>query len=100
MRKAFVLVIVCLMAPTASAAGPLRRVFGGGGGFPGGASHSALVSQSGIRPHQMGTHEGVGVSSVSYEAARNKACYWGQRTPVSIQYSKQGSMYYAVVRYN
>lgn len=99
MRKAFVLVIVCLMSHTASAAGPLRRVFGGGGGFVGGTSHSALVAQSGIRPHQMGTHEGIGVSSVSYEDARNKACYWGQRTPVSIQYNQQNGMYYAVVRY-
>lgn len=64
-----------------------------------GSGHDALVSQSGIRPVQVGTHEGVGVSSVSYEDARNRACYWGQRTPVSVQYNYRNGMYYAVVRY-
>lgn len=61
--------------------------------------HQRLVAQSGIRPRQVGTHEGVGMSTRSYIDARNNACYWGKRTPVSIQYSKQGNRYYAVVRY-
>jgi hypothetical protein len=62
-------------------------------------SHASLVAQSGIRPAQVGSYEGVGVSSVSCEDARNRACYWGQRTPVSVQYSQRGGRYYAVVRY-
>lgn len=61
--------------------------------------HQRLVRQSGIIPRQVGTHEGVGMSTRGYEAAKRNACYWGQRTPVSIQYSKRGPYYYAVVRY-
>ena len=72
----------------AFAVGPLRRM-----------GHKALVAQSGITPRQVGRYEGVGMSTRGYEAARNNACYWGQRTPVSIQYSKQGNRFYAVVRY-
>lgn len=64
-----------------------------------GAGHRAMVRASGIRPLQVGTHEGVGMSSRSFEAARNNACYWGQRVPLSVQYSKRGGLYYAVVRY-
>lgn len=71
-------------------AGPFRRS---------GIGHNALVAQSGITPRQVGTHEGVGMSTRSYIDARNNACYWGKRTPVSIQYSKKGNRYYAVVRY-
>jgi len=62
--------------------------------------HSALVARSGIVPHSVGSHEGVGVSSVSFLDARNRACYWGKRTPVSVQYSQRGGLFYAVVRYN
>lgn len=62
-------------------------------------SHKALVRESGIKPRQVGSAEGVGVSTRGYEAAKRNACYWGQRTPVSIQYSKRGGNYYAVVRY-
>jgi hypothetical protein len=61
--------------------------------------HQRLVRASGITPRQVGTHEGVGMSTRSYTDARNNACFWGKRTPVSIQYSKQGNRYYAVVRY-
>jgi len=61
--------------------------------------HRAMVARSGIQPNRVGSYEGVGMSTRSYEAARNNACYWGQRVPVSIQYSKQGNRYYAVVRY-
>lgn len=61
--------------------------------------HNAIVRASGIRPHHIGTHEGVGMSTRSYSDAVHNACYWGKRTPVSIQYSKRGNMYYAVVRY-
>ena len=61
--------------------------------------HQRLVRASGITPRQVGTHEGVGMSTRSYEDAKRNACYWGRKTPVSIQYSKQGSRYYAVVRY-
>lgn len=74
--------------PIAFAAGPFRAI-----------GHKALVAQSGIRPHQIGTHEGVGMSTRGYAAAVQNACYWGQRQPVSIQYSRQGNRYYAVVRY-
>ena len=62
--------------------------------------HVALVSQSGITPSQVGSYEGVGVSSASFEDARNRACYWGKRAPLSVQYSQRGGMFYAVVRYN
>lgn len=72
----------------AFAVGPLRRM-----------GHQAMVAQSGIAPRQVGRYEGVGMSTSGYEAAKRNACYWGQRTPVSIQYSKQGNRYYAVVRY-
>lgn len=61
--------------------------------------HQRLVRQSGITPRQVGTHEGVGMSTRSYADAVQHACYWGKRVPVSIQYSKQGNRYYAVVRY-
>lgn len=64
-----------------------------------GWGHRRLVAESGITPRQVGTHEGVGMSTRSYIDARNNACYWGKRTPVSIQYSKKGNRYYAVVRY-
>lgn len=63
-------------------------------------SHAGLVAQSGITPNRVGSHEGVGMSSVSYEDARNNACFWGKRQHVSVQYSKRGNMFYAVVRYN
>jgi len=62
-------------------------------------SHNALVRESGIRPRQVGSYEGVGMSTRGYEAAKQNACYWGKRVPVSIQYSKRGPYYYAVVRY-
>jgi len=61
--------------------------------------HQRLVRQSGITPRQVGSAEGVGMSTRSYIDARNNACYWGRKIPVSIQYSKQGNRYYAVVRY-
>jgi len=62
-------------------------------------SHRGMVAQSGIRPYQGGMHEGVGMSSRGYAQARNNACFWGQREVLSVQYSKRGGMYYAVVRY-
>lgn len=65
-----------------------------------GISHTALVNKSGIHPNRVGGYEGVGVSSVSFEDARNKACYWGKRNPVSVQYNQRGGMFYVVVRYN
>lgn len=61
--------------------------------------HQRLVHASGITPRQVGSAEGVGMSTRGYEAAKRNACYWGKRTPVSIQYSKRGAYYYAVVRY-
>ena len=64
-----------------------------------GWGHNALVRASGIRPHHVGTHEGVGMSTHSYSDAVRNACYWGKRIPISIQYSKHGNQYYAVVRY-
>lgn len=83
-----VLVFGFAVLESANAAGPFRRI-----------GHNALVAQSGITPRQVGRYEGVGMSTRGYEAARNNACYWGQKTPVSIQYSKRGDRYYAVVRY-
>jgi len=65
----------------------------------GGWGHNAMVRASGIRPKQVGTHEGVGMSTRGYTAARNNACYWGKRQALSVQYSKVGNRYYAVVRY-
>ena len=67
--------------------------------FASAGSHQRLVAQSGIRPNQVGRYEGVGMSTRSYTDARNNACYWGRKTPISIQYSKRGNRYYAVVRY-
>lgn len=61
--------------------------------------HNRLVGASGITPRQVGSAEGVGMSMRSYKDAVQNACYWGQRTPVSIQYSYRGGRYYAVVRY-
>lgn len=61
--------------------------------------HAALVAQSGIRPKQVGTAEGVGMSTHSYIDARNHACYWGKKVPLSVQYSYRNGRYYAVVRY-
>jgi hypothetical protein len=61
--------------------------------------HQRLVAQSGIRPHRVGTHEGVGVSSRSREQAIRNCCYWGQLQPVSIQTSFRNGFHYAVVRY-
>jgi hypothetical protein len=87
--KPFLLAIAALFlfVPTQGQCGFFRRI-----------THNGLVAASGIRPNQVGTHEGVGMSS-RYEDARNNACYWGKRTPVSIQYSRSGGLYYAVVRY-
>jgi len=62
-------------------------------------SHNGMVAKSGITPARVGSYEGVGVSSVSYEDARNRACYWGQRTALSVQYNYRNGRYYAVVRY-
>ncbi len=61
--------------------------------------HQRLVRASGITPRQVGTAEGVGMSSRSYADAVQNACYWGKRVPVSIQYSYRNGRYYAVVRY-
>lgn len=69
------------------------------GGFCQAGAHERLVAQSGIKPRQVGRYEGVGMSTRSYIDARNRACYWGRKVPVSIQYSKRGNKYYAVVRY-
>lgn len=77
------IVVLCLLVSTSHA------------GWP----HNRMVRASGISPKQVGTHEGVGMSTSSFADARNNACYWGQRTPVSIQYNKVGNKYYAVVRY-
>ncbi len=81
--KVFLMVIVCLCLTSPVMAG----------------GHQRLVRQSGITPRQVGSAEGVGMSTRSYTDARNNACYWGRKTPVSIQYSKRGPYYYAVVRY-
>ncbi len=61
--------------------------------------HNALVARSGIQPNQIGTHEGVGMSSRSHQDALQNACYYGKRPIASVQYSTRGGMYYAVVRY-
>lgn len=61
--------------------------------------HQRLVAQSGIKPRQVGSYEGVGMSTRSYQDAIQHACYWGKRTPVSIQTSFRNGRYYAVVRY-
>ena len=62
--------------------------------------HRALVAQSGIRPRQVGTHEGVGVSTRSAADAIRNACFWGRRQPIyPIQTSYRGGRFYAVVRY-
>ena len=61
--------------------------------------HQRLVRASGITPRQVGTHEGVGMSTRSAEDAIRNACYWGKRQHVSIQTSYRNGRYYAVVRY-
>lgn len=61
--------------------------------------HQRLVAQSGIKPRQVGSAEGVGMSTRSARDAIQNACYWGKRTPVSIQTSFRNGRYYAVVRY-
>ena len=82
------IVAFCLSVPTQADGGIFRRM-----------GHQGMVAQSGITPHRVGTHEGVGMSSRSYNDARNNACFWGQRQALTVQYSKRGGMYYAVVRY-
>ena len=62
-------------------------------------THRSLVRQSGIRPRSIGSAEGVGMSSRSPADAIRNCCFWGSRTPVSIQTSQRGGRYYAVVRY-
>ena len=62
-------------------------------------THGRLVAASGISPIQHGTYEGVGMSPRSFVDARNRACYWGKRQAISVQYSQRGGMFYAVVRY-
>lgn len=90
MKPAFILAVcLTLFAQTSH----------GAGGIFSRLSHGGMVRASGIRPNQIGTHEGVGMSSRSYEDARNNACYWGKRQALSVQYSKRGGMFYAVVRY-
>lgn len=71
----------------------------GAGGIFSRLGHGGMVAFSGIRPVQVGTHDGVGMSTRSFEDARNRACYWGKREALTVQYSKRGSMFYAVVRY-
>lgn len=61
--------------------------------------HRRMVRRTGITPKQVGQYEGVGRSTRSFDDAVSKACYAGQKVPVSIQYSKTGSWYNAVVRY-
>ena len=82
MKTLAILIVLCVVTPS----------FGAWG-------HNAMVRASGIRPKQVGTHEGVGMSTRSFSDAVRNACYWGQRTPVSIQYNRVGNKYYAVVRY-
>ena len=62
-------------------------------------THGRLVAASGIRTMQHGTHEGIGMSSRSFIDASNRACYWGKRQAISVQYSQRGGMFYAVVKY-
>ena len=93
------LALVLSFSSQSQAAGPFQRLFSGNRVVSSGG-HNGMVRQSGITPHQVGSHEGVGMSSRSYEDAVRNACYWGKRTPVSIQYNQRGGMYYAVVRYN
>lgn len=61
--------------------------------------HQRLVAQSGIRPKQIGSAEGVGMSSRSREDAIRNCCFWGKRQPISIQTSYRNGLHYAVVRY-
>lgn len=87
--KPILAIALCLLLCSPSfAAGPFRRM-----------GHNAMVAASGIRPNQVGRYEGVGMSTRGFIEARNNACYWGQKTPVSVQYNKVGNRYYAVVRY-
>lgn len=82
------LAILCLSGCPAFA-GPFRR-----------SSHEAMVARTGIVPNRVGTHEGVGRSSKSFEHAMSVACYAksGMRV-VSVQKSMAGGMYNVVVRY-
>lgn len=93
MNKLAIAIAVCLLLELTLA----PSVYGAGGVFS--RLHRGMVAASGIRPNQVGTHEGVGMSSRSYEDARNNACYWGKRQALSVQYSKRGNLFYAVVRY-
>ena len=67
--------------------------------FAAGWGHRALVAQSGIRPRLVGMAEGVGMSTRSAADAIRNCCFWGRRTPVSIQTSFRNGRHYAVVRY-
>jgi len=88
MRTILAILVLLLCSQSVDAIGPFRR-----------AAHNGLVAQSGIRPARVGSYEGVGMSTRSADAAIRAACYWGQRTPVSIQTSFRKGRYYAVVRY-
>jgi hypothetical protein len=87
MQKLFLLAVCfVLISPTTSEAGGIL-------------AHRRLVAASGLTPPQVGTHEGVGMSTRSAKDAIQNACYWGQRQPLFIQTTYRNGRYYAVVRY-
>jgi hypothetical protein len=84
--------LVLVMSPYAA--------HGAGGIFGRRVTHQGMVAASGIQPARVAHNaEGVGMSTRSERDAIQNCCYWGQRTPVSIQTKYHNGAWHAVVRY-
>ena len=99
------LVLLALVAVAGVAdAGPFRRLVSAVVPVATGGGHAAAMASSGRMFHSGrfangATHEGVGFSTVSADDAIRHCCYWGQRTPVSIDVRRGNGGYFAVVQY-
>lgn len=88
MKRFIITLIICLTASSVHA----------------GPGHNRMVRRTGIVPNRIGSYEGVGRSPHSFADAQANACYAGQRTVASVQYSTSvgrggKTIYNAVVRY-
>ena len=106
MSKALTAVAV-LATAQATEAGPLRRILSavvpaaptmGGGGHAAAMASSGRIFHSG-RFANGASCEGVGFSTVSAADAVRHCCYWGQRTPVSVDVRRGNGGWFAVVQY-
>jgi len=91
-----------LLAATVADGGPLRRIVASATAT--GDGHAAAMAASGRIFHSGrfapgASYEGVGFSTVSPQDAIRHCCYWGQRTPVSIDVRRGTGGWFAVVQY-